>query len=550
MARPQARALGTLLVVASLAACSGASGPSPDVSPWPLDHQKIDALVADGIPKPLAIEMALTTVEAASTGPLEYTITEHLPSGNQAKIVIKLATPGATVPTGEVTGTVGANGAIALRFEQVVPTDGLPADVLEQLTADARHGPVAALTAAKAPDNVDIVVSAELKEIKDFAKGVLAEQIQKVVDAREITAGDLNAAITAVSDIGDAWGMATDYLHRLKRIRDLRACAEHPTSLVTIKAYADDAGLKQRLLDQADAAAGRLKLDTAAAFLGTIAKGSLALTGVPWLGFFLSPVTDLSVQNLAFVDEQLVHELEGAIGTCKPQPTGAPTAPTSCQAPPTLAPVVLPDATFEPPDLEISCDDSSHVVWRSTSRWRTPQTCYTPLTEIVETETIDLTMDYTFAGGTGRWTATVTHHVEDWLVPGVAGNVSLFTFDETGTAAGEAALLVGVAPTPEADDAVEPSPGAATILRVHAGGIDGDVVLVPTHRHGTVRNLKDCRGAVVNEQPYDTNDRSSVQIAVGTAVDLSPNLIVGSWWSPATAPRHEGGTAAAWYLHH
>lgn len=285
-------------------------------------------LTANGYSEGAAAFLAMTNVEVESRGEYSQRIVYAFPTGNTAEISVTLVPDGtrAAQRTDALTMTSSEpNGDFAFEMEYFVPYDAMPADVREEVrsgTADADTrlavaGPLAMSGPVAASDGVGVVVKAFVTKLQDGR----AAEFLKFLDKQLGTTGALDTLykqIKAGLAMKDALAMGAEHDELQRQLNALEECARNPTNPITKRAYRDDPGYRDRILEQIDSVRQEVKANTAVMFIAKLNQTASALLSkqVKWLSFVVGPATAWSRAALQEVNARLIEDLKKNITEC------------------------------------------------------------------------------------------------------------------------------------------------------------------------------------------------------------------------------------------
>ncbi|MGZ8475378.1 MAG: hypothetical protein ACXWWQ_04020, partial [Candidatus Limnocylindria bacterium] len=322
---------GTAPAQTGAAASSAAATPggSEDAVPSGLpsiDQEREAALLEEGLSEGEAEFLALTTLESEALGDNEYLVVATFPSGDQAELTITLEPDQTGDPADlELTHEVVADD-FEFRLEYLVPWDAIPTDLHDEIrnggTALVERDAILALfTPARvevAADSagVGVIVQGLVKSLYSQAASETARIIEERLGNRIDASGTLKM-LKALEGVGNALGTSAEYLEVVRQLDELEDCARNPTNPITKRAYRDDPGYRQRILDQVAETRAEVKANAAVLYLSHLIKtGSSLIRNVPALGFIVGPGTAWSKAALNEVTAKLIDDLAKNITKC------------------------------------------------------------------------------------------------------------------------------------------------------------------------------------------------------------------------------------------
>ena len=332
-----------VLLVALIAACTGrdpdtTGGTAPATSgappvgaspgmPRPLptvDAERQTALLADGLEEGQAEFLALTTLESEVIDDHTYRVLAVFPTGDEGDLIITLTPdqvgdPAVSELTHEVT-----EDEFRFRLAYHVPWDLIPSDLHDEV----RQGGTAALgvdalfvaaplaQVAADSDGVGVVVTGVIKQIYNQTASDTARIIDERFGGRLDVSGTLRM-LRALENVGNALASSADYLEIVRELDAIEECARNPTNPITQRAYRDDPGYQQRVLDQIAATRAEVKANASVLYLSHLIKtGSSLVRNVPALGFIVGPGTAWSKAALNEVTRKLIDDLRKNVPSC------------------------------------------------------------------------------------------------------------------------------------------------------------------------------------------------------------------------------------------
>jgi hypothetical protein len=407
----RSRAVATLMTIGLLASACGTSGPgaTPVRSIGAFDQATVDKFVAGGWSQPQAITLALVKVSLVSADDRSTHFIETFPTGEKADITMTM-TPGGTGDPNAVQVTTadmadGFSFSLAFHVASIAQASvprrapaAAPANVsLARFTST--HDPAGvALTADDG--GADVVISALVQKVGEEALDAYIKVLEYLADSGEALS-TFTQALKSLGSVEDALDLKNKTAKQIDRITAAGECAKNPTNPLTIKAYEQDPGLKDRLLEQARDTRRSVKANAAAQIIAALGSDFTDLLAgkAPWVGPVLGALSAYATHNFDADNEARMSALEKSIVKCEPQPS--PSDAASCSGGQsgggqtgggTLGGVCVgaPQAfvgtvTFQPP--------GSTVTWKTTGvRWELAQSRGYPET--------GYTYDYVAVSGT------------------------------------------------------------------------------------------------------------------------------------------------------
>jgi len=151
--------------------------------------------------------------------------------------------------------------------------------------------------------------------VKEAGKEFISAFEEGYREGSGIKGAPLSEAIFAGLDVFEAANMGADYQAMVSELDELEVMAEYPTNPLTQKAYAEDPGLKQQILDEIADARTDLKVDTMVAFLNTEASVALGLSGSPALAIAAAPITTWNSETIKQLMRQRIEIVRKMIAT-------------------------------------------------------------------------------------------------------------------------------------------------------------------------------------------------------------------------------------------
>jgi uncharacterized membrane protein YgcG len=280
-----------------------------------VDQMLFASLRVAGLPEEEATLLAATKVDVTTPDARSARVVQHLASGDTVEFTVAIEesndAPGIRSMASTSTGT-----QIDVHLEYVVSANGMPEDVLRQLSAVARPRQVAwaggpLLTGAASAFNV--VVDWSLKKVESTLRD---KSIQAVLEAAVPgQAGTLMKLIKAGFTVEKGVKIGAELDALLDKLDALADCAANPTNPLTQQEYARDPSAKQRLLDQIGEARREVIANYVVQQLGVL-NGFAAGFGPKWLGYAIGPGTAWSAATLKELSNERLGEIERAVPKC------------------------------------------------------------------------------------------------------------------------------------------------------------------------------------------------------------------------------------------
>ena len=321
--------------------------------------------------------LALTRLDMVSTHENLYEFTATFPTNTQAKLTLRVipgqkykpsaderALPGTQTLDPQLTHAV-KGGDYTAKLQYYVP-EGTPLSGL----ADTRPGRTLLYRRIAPPSGTLAAYTGRSPSYgtgrhpqSDGDMSVLLVQLETVlVDARSELWGTIEEALlkeglnadvgnplgtTADSalDVIEALDMSVEYKEMMGQLDELQAEAENPTNPLTQKAYAEDPGVKQGIMDEIASARSELQWDTAVAYLNLELSVALGLFGSPVLSIAASPITTWNAETIKKLMRERIGNIRKMItnGIFNPSPT-----PTDSRDSDVIVPTENPDRTLPP----------------------------------------------------------------------------------------------------------------------------------------------------------------------------------------------------------
>ena len=311
------------------AASSAADGPANGATEVPLpsaDAEREAALVAEGLEEGEAEFLALTTLESEALGENTYRVVATFPTGDEAELIITLEPDQTGDPADLELSHEVVGDDFEFRLAYLVPWDAIPEDLHDEIrngeTALAQPDAIRALfTPARievAADSagVGVIVQGLVKSLYGQAASETARIIEGRLGGRIDASGTLKM-LKALEGVGNALGTSAEYLEVVRELDKLEECARNPTNPITQRAYRDDPGYRQRILDQVAETRAEVKANAAVLYLSHLIKtGSSLIRNVPGLSFIVGPGTAWSKAALNEVTRKLIDDLKKNITSC------------------------------------------------------------------------------------------------------------------------------------------------------------------------------------------------------------------------------------------
>jgi len=335
--------LGVVAILTGGCAGAGSSASNPTLGAY--DQSFVDSLVAKGWGEPESIMLAMAKVEVVSADDHSAHVVETFPTGETADVAISV-TPGGSGDPGVLQVSRAATGkgsSITLAYHVSSLADITTRSVARagpaSFAALARYIvplPVAPVAAEDGP-GADVVVQAGFQKGAEAVFDAYVERMQAFLKAE----GQVDPLVQSIKSIGsvfEALDLSKRYRKLMERIDAAEACAKNPTNPLTVKAYADDPGTRDRLVGQVDQARLDLKTNAAATYIGMLNEGLADLSKQAWLGIVVGAGDAWASKTLDALNERSVSDLEASITKCEkesPSPTSdeSPTPPAETVPP-------------------------------------------------------------------------------------------------------------------------------------------------------------------------------------------------------------------------
>lgn len=278
--------------------------------------------MAQGFSEGEALFITETTVEGTAIAKDRVRLTDTFPTGNKAVVNIQVVpTKGADPNTVKLhTGSSGNDFTFSLEY--FVPYDKIPAAA--HPTA-LRSGPVgrvvlAAYTALPTDvvdvNGVQVIVGGTVDQFRGDAVDHFVQFLGEHTNNANLE--KLNGKLKAGLLVKDVIDMGAQLDKLLTEIDRLEKCANNPTNPLTQKAYQDNPGEKDRILNLIAGVRAELKGNAVAGLIGTInSAGAGLIKSAPWLGYIVGPGTAWAQDNFQKVAQDRMNELRKGIPSCE-----------------------------------------------------------------------------------------------------------------------------------------------------------------------------------------------------------------------------------------
>lgn len=320
-----------LVLMIVVTACGGGAGPAGSAtaapSGWPSAPASAETPQADllaalssaGLAADDLAFLAATTFDVTSSGPGSATVVEHLLSSDTATFTVSIApatggTPGLVSATSSTT-----DDRIEVHLQYLVSADGMPDDVRQSLegvasaglaVANIAGGPILTAEVSVFGVTVDWAISKGQSTVRDTA-------IKNIVEgALPGKAGIIMRLIKAGLTADKAALIGTKLGDQLAELDRLLECAKNPTNPLTIKAYQEDPGARDRVIEQIQETRNDIIANTIALELGVV-NGFVAGFGPKWLGYAIGPGTAWSKATLEDLIQERIDEIKRAVPKCE-----------------------------------------------------------------------------------------------------------------------------------------------------------------------------------------------------------------------------------------
>ncbi|MCL5317286.1 MAG: hypothetical protein M1503_03335 [Thaumarchaeota archaeon] len=305
-----------------------------------------------GLSRQGAAFLASTKLEVVSSNKTYYHFVEVFPTNTTADVSIRL-TPGQNyTPTpAELNNTnnqfynvkftySNTGNTYRFRLEYFVPTKALPPKLVESIKplslqeSSPQYSSISGdkITLFQAPSQgnavniadeaggqqsmVSVMVEATVNEAgNEFVSKTEEFLIEKGVGVEGQS--PISTGASSILEVAEALNTRAEYQEWVKQLDALQHCAENPTNPLTIKAYAEDPGTKQKILDTIANARTELKANTAVSFLNKEVSVGSGLIGLPELSIAMAPATAYSEATLKQVSEDLVKSVSNMVTPCE-----------------------------------------------------------------------------------------------------------------------------------------------------------------------------------------------------------------------------------------
>ena len=147
-----------------------------------------------------------------------------------------------------------------------------------------------------------------------------------------IKGSPLITTATSALEVIEVLNTSGEYQDMVAELDSLEASARNPINPLTQKAYAEDPGLKQSILDEIAGARSDLKSSQAALYLNTEISVGSGLLGLPALSVAMAPLTSWNSKTLKQVMRDRVRDIRNMVttgtGSLKPKPGSGGTEDT------------------------------------------------------------------------------------------------------------------------------------------------------------------------------------------------------------------------------
>jgi hypothetical protein len=125
----------------------------------------------------------------------------------------------------------------------------------------------------------------------------------------------LSTTASSALDVVEALNTSAEYQDLVGQLDELQAQAENPTNALTEKAYAQDPGLKERIMNEIADVRTELKCDAAAQYLNSEISVAAGLLGIPALSVAIAPVVDWNSKTLKQLMQERVNNIRNMVNT-------------------------------------------------------------------------------------------------------------------------------------------------------------------------------------------------------------------------------------------
>ena len=336
--------------------------------------------------------LALTKLEIVSPDENLYQFTATFPTNTQAEITLRLTSGQKYTPTAEerALGTMQVYNAhlshevsgttYNMKLEYFLPDDTLLAASRGGLKLAFIQPPVLQVINAfqlqhNAPGDKDVDYDTVRVANNDGeTTGTVVVLVEVIKDAglefvgaaeeviRNIATGDeagspLTTAFDSALDVLDALDMSAEYQDLVSELDDLQVAAENPTNPLTQKAYAEDPGLKQSILNEIENARAEMKWDAAVAYLNLELEVALGLVGSPALSIAALPVTKWNAETIKQIMRERINNIRKMITRGSFRTDAPPTSTTEPTSSPSSGSTNSSDESELPPGTWLATYD-------------------------------------------------------------------------------------------------------------------------------------------------------------------------------------------------
>lgn len=365
---------------AALAVPASASRPRAPVAFETADPAKVAELMAQGFSEGEALFIALTKVEGKAIGNDRVRLTDKFPTGNQAVIDIRVVPKSAGNPDALKLKTGPSGHDFKFSLEYFVSYDAIPVEARPVALADPSTAPAAmsvsfpaSVPAGGDPNGVQVIVKGLVDQLRGDKSDAFLKEMDKKLKTPKLDR--LNNKLKAASLANDLLAMGLDLQELLDELKALEDCAKHPTKKLTRKAYKENPGDQQRLLDEIAGVRSELQGNTAAGVIGTINSAASGLIqGAPgWLGYVIGPGTSWALENFKQVAQDRMNEIRKGVVPCQYDlkiDGTAGTPPAHVTALKCGGPVGTWDVAYEQPAAQSSGHISVTIAKDGSGQWQ------------------------------------------------------------------------------------------------------------------------------------------------------------------------------------
>ncbi len=314
-----------------LAACGGSNSSAPAGAPSmaPAYNEAFVAeLVANGVPRDDAVFLALASIAVTSGGAKSVRIVETFPTGNTVDMTITLDPNRHPEPDTLEVSYSETDDALAFTLSYFVPFTGMPDDVRQEIeTLAASGGAILAFNGTRIPgpmtaavDGIGVLVDGIVGKAQSDTVGAALDALKERFG---INTTKLGLAVTAGEAIQDSLALNEEWAALERQLDELKQCAENPTNPLTQKAYEENPGMKDRLVQEIESARAEIARNMVVSHIGIL--NELAADGGPkWLGWVIAPGTKWAKETLNDINRERLEQLRRGIPKCgEPCPYGS-----------------------------------------------------------------------------------------------------------------------------------------------------------------------------------------------------------------------------------